>query len=168
MESTPLPIIIYVSVPREIALKARINLASPTKVLHQLFPGSEMTFCYQGQIMHDTVPFLDYQIEENTTVVAVRKSGTNQREMERFLQLSADNEGFCRMIKLLMNPNTRKEWGRLRDSAILRKEIRQRKSIPLAYMYPRPWQQLKRQEPTMIGYDLPCQPSVEPLPSCWA
>jgi hypothetical protein len=167
MQSTNSAILIYVSVPRGIALKAWIDPQSPSKVLHRLFPGHQMIFLYQGQMMQDSIQFHVYNVQAHTTIVAVVKNDTNAIQMKRYLQLSADNDEYDPMMKTLMNVGARKEMFRLKDIVLLKREIRDKRSFGTHIVHSERPIRSSLHKPTQIGYAAPCEPSVDPLPFWW-
>jgi hypothetical protein len=166
-EGQPGSFAVYVAVPGKFVLKTSVSGQEYCDVLSRLFPqGASFRFIYQGQLMDGGRTFQFYGVTPNTPIIALRECEANNAVLDRWLEFSFENELFDSQIESVMNTTTRREVMRLRDVALLRRQmhpLRMRRiadrgdytegAMPRAFM------------PTNLRYDPPADPSDEPLPA---
>jgi hypothetical protein len=136
------------------------------RVLRLLFPKRmHFTFLYQGQRMDERQTMAFYGVEPNSTIIALKEHGQSNCTVEEWLKFSSDNNGFRSFVASIMDDKTRGEAMRVRDLALMKREIRPRRMRHLVCPSFITEPATPCDFPTKLNYDTPTEPSVAPLPT---
>jgi hypothetical protein len=124
--SVPFRLTINLLVPGKVLSRAIVNAGDPCGVLQKLFQNQNMIFVDSGMTIDTNWSFECYGIQTSETLVALPENSDAVRQVGRWIQTSRESEAFDSLINSMINAPTRGESMRLRDVALMKKEMSRR------------------------------------------
>jgi hypothetical protein len=117
-------------------------------------------------VINEDFSFDFYTIEDRDTIVALPESSDPVRQFGRWAQSSRDSEAFNSLVNSIMNLTTRRESMRLRDLAVIKKELARKGRFLNKVPRERPILSVVRPCAT-VATARADQVSTQPLPVLW-
>jgi hypothetical protein len=137
-----------------------------------MFSDQQVIFIYRGEQLIEQNSFEQYKMQSGESIFVIRNEEeerpTSILQAQHWIRLSNDAEAISRLIDSVVNTNTRREVMRLRDVALLRREIHRRHSLrsDLSFTVPQPNHVQPNRHRTVIVSPITELPS-EALPVPW-
>jgi hypothetical protein len=163
----PLQILVYAYFPGRCLVQVHVQRDSPVSELHGLFPSEALSFIANGVSLCDQNTFDFYSIRDRDVVVAL-PAGSDVALVRKWSLVTDDSDTFAEKIGYLINHETSREVGRLRDFQMMRVERRPRSFRKLVSAYQNSHGRVASSpQASFTVPSAPVTPNVDPLPTFW-